>query len=163
MDFNYATLGTDTQSAAGDSPWVHAKRSITLVALIGDAQSVTDTSASETAARKEFLKLAKKWQSETQHLSSPIPKYLNQHYARIIGLGPRVAKLIIENLDKVEGDWFYALRAVTGENPVSSEMAGDYDRMAQAWKTWAKNKGLIDGPSTKIPHQIFEFSKSEAR
>jgi hypothetical protein len=66
----------------------------------------------------EFHKHERKWRRETIHVSSPYDKYLHPSYARIIGLGWPAAKLILESLQRRPADWFYALRAITGENPV---------------------------------------------
>jgi hypothetical protein len=40
-------------------------------------------------------------------------------------------------------DWFYALRSTTRENPVTSAMAGDFDKMRDAWLRWGKKYGLL--------------------
>jgi hypothetical protein len=42
-----------------------------------------------------------------------------------------------------EGDepdqWFWALKAITGEDPVRDEDRGDVVAMAKSWLDWAKN------------------------
>jgi len=88
----------------------------------------------------EFAKQAKKWRRETIHLSSPLQKYIHPSYARIIGLGLPVVPLILNELRKQGGDWFYALRAITGENPVRSSIAGDMPKMTRAWLLWGAKR-----------------------
>ena len=39
--------------------------------------------------------------------------------------------------------WFWALEAMTGENPVPRESAGLVSEMAQAWIERGKSRGLI--------------------
>ena len=57
-------------------------------------------------------------------------------------MGPPVVPLILQSLKKQPNDWFYALRAITGANPVRSADAGDMQKMAQAWVTWGKKRGF---------------------
>jgi hypothetical protein len=91
----------------------------------------------------EFKKHEKRWLSQTRHISSPIDKYLHPSYARIIGLGWAVVPHILRSLKRQPNDWFYALRAVTGENPVPASAAGDVRRMANIWIAWGEAEGLI--------------------
>ena len=39
-------------------------------------------------------------------------------------------------------DWFYALRAITGDNPVTNQIAGDVKKMTEAWVAWGRKRGL---------------------
>ncbi len=84
---------------------------------------------------------AKKWKEDTVHISSLSDKYLHQSYARIIGLGPPVVPFILRTISDEPGDWFYALRALTGYDPVTPDMAGDLLAMTRAWLRWANAKG----------------------
>ena len=54
-------------------------------------------------------------------------------YQRIIGLGPKVVPLILVELQKETDHWFWALEAITGENPVPKEDAGDVEASARGW------------------------------
>lgn len=97
----------------------------------------------------EFSYHAKKWQRETRHLSSPIDRYLHPSYSRIIALiaanGSEGLRIILRDLKKNQNDWFYALRSITGENPVKSSLAGDVPKMVRAWIKWGETRGLING------------------
>jgi|SRR3569833_1549124 len=93
--------------------------------------------------RTTFLRLEKTWKRETQYSSSPTDKYLHPSYARIIGLGAPVLPFILNSMKKQRADWFYALRAITGEDPVSPSMAGNLPKMTQAWLDWGAARGLI--------------------
>jgi hypothetical protein len=92
---------------------------------------------------KEFKKHEKKWKRETQYFSSPGDKYLHPSYARIIGMGYPAVSLILKSMQRQPADWFYALRAMTGANPVSSAMAGDLRKMTEAWIKWGERQGLL--------------------
>ena len=64
-------------------------------------------------------------------------------YQRIIGLGPKVVPLILVELQKETNHWFWALEAITGENPVPKEDAGDVEASARAWIAWGKKNGHL--------------------
>jgi len=58
-------------------------------------------------------------------------------------MGESAVPAILAQL-KAEGDepdqWFWALRMMTGENPVKPEDQGDFLAMARAWITWGEIK-----------------------
>lgn len=102
--------------------------------------------------QREFNKHHKKWHAETRFMSAPEDKYLHPSYARIIGMGRPVVRLILQSLQKEAADWFYALRAITGANPVTDDMAGDMHRMREAWLKWGSRRGLVpDEAEAKTP------------
>jgi hypothetical protein len=92
---------------------------------------------------KDFKKHERIWKRDTQYFSSPGDKYLHPSYARIIGMGRPAASLILKSMQRQSADWFYALRAITGANPVTSAMAGDVRKMSEAWIKWGERQGLL--------------------
>jgi hypothetical protein len=64
-------------------------------------------------------------------------------YRQIIGLGPAVLPLLLRDLRETGRFWFPALNAITGENPVPDDAAGDVDKMTEAWMGWARANHLI--------------------
>jgi len=40
--------------------------------------------------------------------------------------------------------WFWALEAITGENPVGKEDAGDVEASARGWIAWGKKNGYLE-------------------
>jgi hypothetical protein len=92
---------------------------------------------------KDFKKHEKIWKRDTQYFSSPGDKYLHPSYARIIGMGRPAVTLILKSIQRQPADWFYALRAITGANPVTSAMAGDVRKMSEAWIKWGEREGLL--------------------
>ena len=95
-------------------------------------------------AVSQFYELARQWR-EDRHASSSLAELaMSPAYQRIIGMGQAVIPLIIEELRRegAEPDhWFWALRAITGENPVSSDDQGNMQKMSQAWQAWAEREG----------------------
>lgn len=69
---------------------------------------------------------------------------LHPAYQRIIGLGLPVVPFILGELKKRPDHWFWALNAITGENPVPKEAEGNIEEMTQAWLAWGREKGYVD-------------------
>jgi hypothetical protein len=90
-----------------------------------------------------FERLAKEWEDETGMFSRTDQIAMHPAYQRIIGLGPAALPLILEALRRQPKHWFWALAAITGENPVPPEDQGRIDKMAAAWIAWGQEQGLI--------------------
>ena len=90
-----------------------------------------------------FQKYKDDWTSKTRHLSNMAQIAFVFSYQRIIGLGPKVVPLILVELQKETDHWFWALEAITGENPVPKEDAGDVEASARAWIAWGKKNGYL--------------------
>lgn len=98
-------------------------------------------SASELDAK--FRRLADWWRRDTFDLSSTTKMFAHKAYQRIIGMGEPVVPLILRDLQKTEDHWFNALNAITEEDPVAPEDAGDLERMTQAWLRWGQSRGYL--------------------
>jgi hypothetical protein len=62
-------------------------------------------------------------------------------YQQIIGLGPKAVPLIVRSLRNEPDHWFWALKAITGEDPVAVDDRGDLRRMTESWLAWAAARG----------------------
>ena len=93
--------------------------------------------------RVAFEELAMSWSSGTAHLSSSTKLIEHSAYRQIIGLGPAVLPLMLRDLEQSGRFWFPALSAITGENPVPDDAAGDFERMTDAWVRWGHANDLI--------------------
>ncbi len=93
--------------------------------------------------RKRFDALAKKWQRESQTMSSVTQMAMLPSYQQIIGLGSAAVPLILERLRQEPGHWFWALRAITRENPVPQKHAGRVRDMANDWIRWGRKNGFL--------------------
>ncbi len=93
--------------------------------------------------RVRFEALAQRWREETEFHSAASALFMHPAYQEIIGLGPAVLPLMLADLEKTHDHWFWALRAITGENPVPAEERGKVERMAERWVDWGRARGLL--------------------
>lgn len=90
-----------------------------------------------------FNDLAAEWASETAHLSMMSEIVRHRSYQEIIGLGRDVLPLILKRLSVEPNHWFWALRAISGEDPVPAADVGRIDAMRRAWLEWGGSRGLM--------------------
>jgi hypothetical protein len=93
--------------------------------------------------RERFQRLASDWKEQSRYLSNTAQMAMLKSYQRIIGMGWVGVPLILEELQREPDQWFWALEAITGENPVPPESAGKVRLMAQAWIEWGIRQGLL--------------------
>ena len=91
-----------------------------------------------------FTHLVQRWKKDTQFCSSPVEMAIHPAYQQIIGMGPAVLPLIFNELAKEPDDWFWALAAITGENPVPVSSEGRLDEMVEAWLQWGREQCYVD-------------------
>jgi hypothetical protein len=89
----------------------------------------------------KFQTLVAQWREQRGVLSSISEAAVCPAYQGIIGMGPIAVPFILAELS-AEGDepdqWFWALKALTGEDPVQEEDRGDFVAMAKSWLEWGK-------------------------
>ena len=90
-----------------------------------------------------FRKLVEWWRSETGLLSSIEDKVLHPAYQQIIGMGPEAIPLILRELQRSPGHWFWALNAITRDDPIDSKDAGNVRKMTEAWLKWGEERGYV--------------------
>jgi hypothetical protein len=95
----------------------------------------------ETAQREEFLACSRQWKRETMTTSSLTDVATHPSYQRIIGLGPEVLPLVFADLRETGAPWFWALRALTGKNPVPADHRGNMKLTTHDWLEWAREHG----------------------
>lgn len=88
-----------------------------------------------------FATLAEQWKQETAHYSNVAKRALHPAYQEIIGMGERVVPLLLAELRREPDDWFWALHAITGVDPVPPTSCGNVRKMAEAWLQWGSQKG----------------------
>jgi hypothetical protein len=93
--------------------------------------------------RKRFDQLTAEWKANTGHLSVSAQMAMHPAYQRIIGMGPAVLPLILDDLRREPHHWFWALQAITGEDPVPPSARGHVRAMADTWVAWGRDQGLI--------------------
>jgi len=90
-----------------------------------------------------FRALARQWKNETRYASHFNQMFLIPSYQQIIGLGPSAIPLILRELENEPGHWFWALAALTGENPAGQGAVGNVEAMRQAWLQWGRERGYL--------------------
>jgi hypothetical protein len=93
--------------------------------------------------RERFRSLAQQWRIETQWLSSATDIAMHPAYQTIIGMGADALPMILEDLRQNSGHWYWALKAISNEDPVMPCDRGSIKKMKDAWLLWGKTKGLV--------------------
>jgi hypothetical protein len=88
-----------------------------------------------------FHRLADLWHAAVAHHSSSSIRNNHPAYQEIIGMGPAVVPLLLADLEKTGRSWFWALKVITGSNPVPAADRGDIAKATQAWLGWGKEQG----------------------
>jgi hypothetical protein len=99
------------------------------------------TSSPANTVEHRFEQLAQQWKAETALLSDLSKKSMHPAYQRIIGMGQDALPLLLKELESHPSHWFWALRSITGANPVKPENRGRIKRMAQDWLAWGRDHG----------------------
>lgn len=97
----------------------------------------------EGSLEDEFQRLARTWKEETEFQSSLTHIAMHPAYQRIIGMGPDALPLILGDLASNPAPWFWALAAISGDDPVPLSDRGRVDRMAEAWLRWGMRRNLL--------------------
>jgi hypothetical protein len=97
--------------------------------------------AEAAALEPLFLALVRSWKEERGPSSSTTELALCPSYQRIIGLGPAVVPLLLRELERDPDHWFWALKAITGADPVPEALRGKVREMARCWVSWGRAQG----------------------
>lgn len=96
---------------------------------------------SQDELERTFSALAQQWHADTVFLSSIDKMVMHPAYQRIIGMGPQALPLILHELQVRPDHWFWALHAISGEDPAQSDAS--FDEAVGAWLQWGKKRGYI--------------------
>ncbi len=91
--------------------------------------------------KEKFHSFVEKWKEETQFASTVLEMAMHPAYQHIIGMGPKVLPYIFQRLSREQEHWFWALKAITSEDPVPPASRGNINRMRDAWLQWGREKG----------------------
>lgn len=97
----------------------------------------------KASIRERFQRLSAEWKEQSRYLSNPAQMAMLRPYQRIIGMGPPVVPLILEELQREPDQRFWALEAITEANPVAPEDPGKVRSMAQAWVECGQQQGHV--------------------
>ncbi len=85
-----------------------------------------------------FYKLKKEWEAATAYLSSIEDIVMHPAYQQIIGMGHTAIPFIIREMKEEPNHWFWALKAITGADPVPPEKRGRIKAMTEEWLFWLR-------------------------
>jgi hypothetical protein len=106
--------------------------------------AAVDEQSKRIAAERRFATLAQAWKAETELVSKVGRKIIHPAYQKIIGMGEPAIPLILRDLrDYGPDDWFWALTAITDENPIRPDIAGNMVAMTEAWLAWGRKAGYL--------------------
>jgi hypothetical protein len=112
--------------------------------LVSAMARMRETARGSTGVDGRFVSLAKRWRSETRLVNNVSRRTKHPAYQEIIAMGERAVPLILRDLaENGPSDWFVAITAITGENPITEEMAGDMTLMTEAWLRWGTAMGYL--------------------
>jgi hypothetical protein len=103
--------------------------------------NLTEQSLCPAELRERFNGLAARWKRERGPHSSSARLASHPAYQEIIGLGPAIVPLLLQELEREPDHWFRALHALTGANPIPEASQGKVREMAAAWLHWAREQG----------------------
>lgn len=92
-------------------------------------------------ARAKFDRLAEEWRSAARFVSSLSQMVTHPAYQRIIGMGAEAIPLMLARLRRQPEHWFWALKSISGVDPVPEEERGDVEAMSRAWLSWGRQHG----------------------
>jgi hypothetical protein len=103
----------------------------------------TASAVQSASVETEFKQLVEQWCKETAMFSMVERKAMHPSYQRIIGMGEAAIPLILNEMAQRSGHWFWALHAITGENPAPPEHAGNVQAMTDDWLRWGRENRYI--------------------
>ncbi len=92
---------------------------------------------------RRFHRLVREWKDAKVFTSSGTEIALHPAYQQIIGMGKEAIPLILGELQREEDHWFWALKAITGEDPVPAGDRGQLPKMTADWLRWAEEHGYL--------------------
>lgn len=90
---------------------------------------------------ERFQELLQRWKRERGPYSYTRQLVAHPAYQQIIGLGEPAVALILRELEASPDHWFWALSAITGQDPVRPENRGKLRLMAADWIRWGRARG----------------------
>lgn len=102
---------------------------------------LTEPAAESARIERKFIRLRDEWKAGRGPESSSSRLALHPAYQAIIGMGPEVVPLLLRELERQVDFWFWALHAITEDDPVPAESRGNGKEMAKAWLAWGREQG----------------------
>lgn len=96
-----------------------------------------------------FEALAEEWRKAVAPYSSSLQIAEHPAYQEIINMGPDALPHILNSLEKKTEHWFWALREISGFDPVPEEDRGRVEVMRTAWLEWGRTQGYLPKSNEK--------------
>lgn len=117
---------------------------IAVVDTAGDwARYIAAARVGESEAELRFRQLAAEWRAELSASSDLTVLVMHPAYQQIIGMGKQAIPFLLRELEQAPDHWFWALKAISGEDPVPQRSKGKLREMAAAWIEWGRRSGFI--------------------
>jgi hypothetical protein len=107
------------------------------------ARSLVQPVQQRTSVEMRFEDLSFEWQRTRNPFASGIENFVLPAYQQIIGLGPEAVPFLLRALATDPDGWYWALRAITGADPVPDQHLGDLNAMRRDWYDWAANNDFV--------------------
>lgn len=111
--------------------------------LVARSHYYLPLSRQRQSVAERFRELVQAWKADIGPLSSATQMAMHPAYQRIIGLGLEAVPLILRELRRDPDHWFWALKAITGVDPVESRQRGRVREMARAWLRWGEEQEML--------------------
>lgn len=99
---------------------------------------------------QKFKRLLAEWREQAAFLPFVTTMAMLPSYQEIIGMGKPALPLILNELKRRPSQkrkpshLFWALRAISGEDPVPPENRGRIEQMRRAWIKWGRQNKIIE-------------------
>lgn len=109
-----------------------------------NGESIDDVAQTQsTDPASKFEELAEQWILDRPRGADIAQSMMHPAYQQIIGMGESAIRPILARLQRKSEHWFWALYAITGENPVPSKDEGRIKKMAESWINWGRERGYV--------------------
>ena len=68
---------------------------------------------------------------------------MHSAYQQIIGIGGDAIPMLLREMERNYGRWFWALKSISREEPMTPEQRGKTKQMIEAWLNWGRKNGYI--------------------
>lgn len=113
---------------------------------LGDRSRPAEANESQPLANghgdieERFLTLVAEWKASRGHISSITQMAQLPAYRQIVALGAAAVPLLLRELEQRPDHWFWALREITGANPIPPNSRANVHEMAGHWLAWGRKQ-----------------------
>ena len=140
-DWQYASQPLTPAALSNFLVVVRATKGSTGTAIISSANLRKATPIFREAVLSKFEQLVAEWKANRNQTNSGTEMFTHPAYQKIIGMGSEVVPLILKEMEANLDHWFWALKAISGKDPVPPAHRGRLKLMAEDWLRWAKKQG----------------------